>query len=152
MFIPWTDFDRNIAWMDELRRQMGRLMEEFDTEGGGFASEGLMSSRAWPRARLLDAGANLVLKAELPGLKDKDLKLSIHDNVLTLSGTRPAYEPEGYTVHRHERAAIQFSRSFPLPVRVNSEKTSAEVQNGILSVTLPKHAESLPREISVKVG
>jgi hypothetical protein len=60
--------------------------------------------------------------------------------------------PEGYSAHRQERPAVRFSRSFALPCRVNPEKATAAVKNGILTVTLEKAADAMPRQIAVKAS
>jgi HSP20 family protein len=69
-----------------------------------------------------------------------------------VSGERRVQTPEGYSAHRQERAAINFSRSFALPCRVNADRTSASVKNGILTVTLEKAADAMPRQIAIKAA
>lgn len=141
MFTPWNDFDRTFAFMDELRRRM------FET---GLADD--TGYEGWPRAAIYDAGEELMVKAELPGVAEKSLNLSIHEDVLTVSGERPVNQLEGYARHRSERATTRFSRSFTLPNRVDVERTSAELKDGILTVRLPKHPESKPRQINVRAS
>lgn len=145
MFTQWADFDRTFAVLDELRRGLERTV---DDDFLGAYGAGLSSS--WPRTAIYDLGEELVLKAELPGLAQNSLNLSIHEGVLTLTGERPAQPMEGYAAHRKERGALKFSRSFPLPQRVDAERANAQLDHGILTVTLPKHPESKPRQISVR--
>ncbi|MCK6588252.1 MAG: Hsp20/alpha crystallin family protein, partial [Polyangiaceae bacterium] len=71
-------------------------------------------------------------------------------DVLTLKGERKSDAPQGYTAHRRERAPIQFARSFSLPCRVDLEKTSAVVKDGLLTVTMAKAPEAQPRQIQVQ--
>ena len=85
-----------------------------------------------------------------PGLSDKDVTLSLNQDVLTLAGKRGADAPKGYSVHRQERAALQFSRSVALPCKVDPEKATAAMKNGVLTVTLGKVAEAQPRRIAVR--
>jgi HSP20 family protein len=144
MFTAWADLDRTFSTLDELRRRIERTFED-ESYGAGL-------SPSWPRAAIYDTGNELVLKAELPGLTHQNLNLSIHEGVLTLSGERPAQEMEGYAAHRRERHALKFSRSFSLPTRVDAEKTAAMLKDGVLTVTLPKHPESKPRQIAVRAN
>jgi HSP20 family protein len=99
---------------------------------------------------VFDDGASVVVKADVPGLTNDDLGITLHDGVLSITGKRKDDAPEGYTVHRRERGAYELSRSFRLPVKVDAEKTTAEVKNGVLTVTLAKAVEAQPRRIAVR--
>jgi HSP20 family protein len=145
MFGSWNDLERTFAVMDEMRRNMEQAYREqdapaFETAGG------------WPRLSLWDEGKNLVMKADVPGLTDKDVELQLTQDVLTVSGQRRSDAPEGYSVHRQERFPARFSRSFTLPVKVDGEKITASLKDGVLTVTLPKAPESQPRQITVKTA
>jgi len=145
----WNDFDDVFSAMSELRERMDRVFDE--AFGGRFWDQPLpFSAATWPRANLVDAGSNLILTAEVPGLSEKDVQLTLNQDVLTIRGERNVQAPEGYTVHRQERSAVKFSRSFALPCRVDAERTSATVKNGILTVMLEKAAEAKARQIAVK--
>ncbi len=144
-----SDLDRTFAAMDELRR---RLFEDYEVPAraslrGEF--DQLPRHTSGPRIHPFDTGAALVVKAELPGLTEKDVQISLNQDVLTLSGERKSDAPEGYLVHRKERSAVRFSRSFTLPSKVDPEKTSAVLKNGVLTLTLNKAAEAQPRQIAV---
>lgn len=139
----WRDIDRTFAMMDELRARMDHLYGDL---GEPRAAAGV------PRISLFDAGAAFTLAVEAPGLTEKDIQLTINQDVLTLSGERKADAPEGYSVHRRERAPFKFSRSFTLPCRINAEATTAELKNGILTVTLTKAADAQPKQIAVKAS
>jgi len=148
MFGPFAEFDRSFAALDELRRRMDRIWEDFDT---GYDAQ-TAASAVWPRANLVDTGAELVIYAEVPGLGDKDLQITLTHDTLTLRGERKATVPEGYSVHRQERGNLTFQRSFGLPTRVDVDKVSALVKHGVLTITLPKAAEVRPRQITVKAS
>jgi HSP20 family protein len=139
-------FERTLADFDSVRREMNRLFD------GNYRQSRAARSVGWPRIALFDQGANLVVRAELPGLNEKDVNLSIDQGVLTLRGERSAPPPEGYSVHRQERAHYRFARSFTLPCKVDVEKTKAALENGVLTVTLPKAPEEQPRQIAVRAS
>jgi HSP20 family protein len=109
-----------------------------------------MWSGRFPRLSFADTGAGLVLEADLPGLGEKDVQLSIHQEVLTISGERKQDAPPGSYVHRQERRPVRFSRSFALPCKVDPEKSTASLKNGVLTLTLAKASEAQPRQITVK--
>jgi HSP20 family protein len=143
----WSDVDDMFSTMSQLRQYMDRV---FDEGGADRTRPFSQLAGSWPRANISDSGSNVVLTAELPGLSEKDVKLSLHQDVLTISGKRATEAPTGYSVHRMERPSIEFSRSFTLPCRVNADRTTAVVRNGILTVTLEKASDAMPRQITVK--
>jgi HSP20 family protein len=143
MFGSWNDFERTFAAMDELRRTVEQAWR--DEESAPY-----QRATGWPRVSLWDEGSNLVLKADLPGLTDKEVQLQLTQDVLTVTGERRADAPEGYSVHRQERLPARFSRSFQLPVKVDGAGITASLKDGVLTVTMPKAPESQPRQITVK--
>jgi HSP20 family protein len=150
MYLRWNDFDRTLSVMEDLRRRMDAA---FNAQDQGREQAGLLGyggGSQWPNVTAWDAGQNLVLTADVPGMSDKDVQLSIHQDVLTLSGERSAEPPEGYTAERVERGRVKFSRSFSLPTRVDPDKVTAEVKAGVLTVIMPKHPDAQPRKIAVK--
>ena len=94
-----------------------------------------------------------LVKAELPELKKEEIKINVHDNVLSISGERQ-YEKEekGKKYHRVERAYGSFMRSFTLPEDADGSKVSAEYKDGVLNVRLPKSEKARPKSIEVKVS
>ena len=105
-----------------------------------------------PSVDIMEKDGNLVLRAELPGLTEKEIELKIEGNILTLKGERKMEsEDEKGTYHRVESCYGSFTRSFRLPETVDSEKINAEYKNGILKVTIPQKPEVKPREIPVSV-
>lgn len=154
----WSDIDRTLDMMDEMRRRMDWIFTEPERGRTRPAFRALFDDAerparapsAWPAVNLFDTGNSLVLEADVPGLSDKELYLSVQDDVLTLKGERKSDAPQGYAAHRRERAPIQFARSFALPCRVDFEKTSATVKDGVLTVTMAKAPEAQPRQIQVQ--
>ena len=161
MLMRFGDVNRTFATMDELRRKMDRLFDEYDSRGGSWPRasfffepfEAAASPRTvatWPRLSVYDRGNTLVIAADVPGMKESDLKLEIDQDVLTLSGERKADVPEGYAIHKKERAPVKFSRSVALPCKVDAEKAIAVLKDGVLTLTLAKSPEAQPRQIAVK--
>jgi HSP20 family protein len=94
----------------------------------------------------------IVLRAELPGLKREDLDIRVENNTLTLRGERKRdTEVKQESYHRVERSYGSFSRSFSLPTTVDTEKVSAAFTDGVLTITLPMREEAKPRQIQVQV-
>ena len=94
----------------------------------------------------------IVLRAELPGLKREDIDIRVENNTLTLRGERKRdAEVKQESYHRVERIYGAFSRSFSLPTTVNTEKVSATFTDGVLTITLPFREEARPRQIQVQV-
>lgn len=94
----------------------------------------------------------IVLRAELPGLKREDIDIRVENNTLTLRGERKHdAEVKQESYHRVERSYGSFSRSFSLPATVNTEKVSATFTDGVLTITLPLREEAKPRQIQVQV-
>ena len=151
MFSRFSDASRDFALLDEFRRRMDRVWEDIDPSWpANPANARAHSSSAWPRVNLYDGGSNLVLKADVPGLSEKDVHVTLNESGVSISGERKVAPPEGYSAHRQERSSISFSRSFTLPCKVNPEQTQASVKNGVLTVTLAKAPEAQPRQIAVQ--
>lgn len=144
MLTRWNDYDRSFAMLDELRRRMDSLLSDWDR--GGLAT----GAAGWPRVNLYDADSQVVLEAELPGVNKDDLDIQVTRDGLALSGKRAVEVPEGYSVHRRERGAIQFARSFTLRDKVDPEKVKAELKDGVLTLTLEKAPEAQPRKIALR--
>lgn len=143
----WNDWalpnlGRTLAELDALRREMDRVFD-------GQAPERRDSAR-FARMGLFDRGPQLVLRAELPGVAHKDIDVTVDQGVLTVRGERKLTAPTGYSAHRRERGEMSFARSFNLPCRVDAEKISAQLADGVLTVTLPKAEEEKPRAIAVR--
>jgi HSP20 family protein len=93
----------------------------------------------------------IVLEAELPGMKRDDFELSVENNVITLRGERQFEKnDDSDNYHRVERSYGSFTRSFTLPQTVSADGATAEYRNGVLRVTLPKREETKARRIEVK--
>jgi len=151
MFPRFGDVNRDFALLDEFRRRMDRVWEDIDPSWpANPAPTGTRANSAWPRVNLYDGGSTLVLKADVPGLSEKDVRVTLNESGLSIAGERTVAPPEGYSAHRQERASFGFSRSLTLPCKVNPEQAQASVKNGVLTVTLAKAPEAQPRQIAVQ--
>ncbi len=147
MWTAISDFDRMFGAMDLLRSRMNRLFTDFDRS----YSEGYRwrLGDGSPRTNLYDNGDRFVLKAEVAGLEKEDLKVKIQGNYLELSGSRKADAPEGYESHRVERGALTFTRSFTLPDDIDVEKADAALEDGVLTLSLPKAEAAKPKQVTI---
>ncbi|HEY4107220.1 MAG TPA: Hsp20/alpha crystallin family protein [Polyangiaceae bacterium] len=127
-----------------LRRELDRLFGDLE-RAPSFGSY-------TPQVSFEDAGEALKLRAELPGLTEKDIEISVTANALSLKASRKVELPEGYTAHRRERSSFSFAQSWELPARVDPEKVEASLKQGVLTLTLPKAAEVLPKKVAVNVA
>jgi HSP20 family protein len=118
-----------------------------------FAAPSLETRDSWtPAVDILEKDGNLVLRAELPGINEKEIDLKLEGNLLTLRGEKKMEKDEEKdNYHRVERYHGLFSRSFRLPDTVDRDKIKAEYKNGVLTVTIPQKPEVQPREIPVGV-
>ncbi len=101
---------------------------------------------------LEDRGEELVLTAQVPGLGEKDIDLSITGDSVVLRGRRVITVPEGYTATMRERNNFTVQRAYRLPTLIDADRAEATLKHGVLTVTLPKAAEARPRTINVRAS
>ena len=106
-----------------------------------------------PLADITEDDKEYVIKAELPDVKKEDVKVSVQNGVLTISGERKfEKEEKKKKYHRVERSYGSFVRSFTLPDQADSSKVKAEFKNGMLTVRVPKNEKAKPKQIEVNVA
>ena len=116
-----------------------------------FDDEGIARGSWSPNVDIYENKDQIVLEAELPGMKREDFDVSVENNIITLRGERHFEKKEDSdNYHRVERAYGSFTRSFTLPNTVSSEGASADYSNGVLRVTIPKREETKARRIEIK--
>jgi HSP20 family protein len=131
---------------------VGRLVETFFNDFPFWGSLDETRDKWVPSVDVLEKNGDLILRAEMPGMTEKDIDLRIEGDTLTLKGERKMEnEDKKSNYHRVESFYGSFTRSFRLPDSVDYDKVSAEYKNGVLTVTLPKKPEVKPREIPVAV-
>ena len=142
----WKPFRDMITIQDDMSRFFedffGRPMEKTEW------SEGVWH----PSVDISENKDNLIIQAEMPGMNKEDVKISIHDNILTLKGEKKQEKEEKEeNYHRVERSYGSFCRSFMLPASVKADKVKAAYKDGVLNVILPKTEEAKPKEIPIAV-
>jgi HSP20 family protein len=129
-------------------RDMNRLFNTFFQPPTGTVM------RRWsPAMDLVETDDHYVLRADLPGVAEGDVKIELDDNVLKISGERKSAHKEakeGY--YRVERAYGSFSRSLTLPEGVDADSISANFDRGVLEVKVPKPEQRKPRKVEISVG
>jgi len=128
--------------VSSLRRELDRLFGDLE-RAPAFAAASA------PAVTFSETGEALTLRAELPGLSEKELDISVTANVLTVKAARKVEAPEGYAAHRRERQSFSFTQSYELPTRIDPEKVQASLKQGVLTLTLPKAAEAQPKRVTV---
>lgn len=104
-----------------------------------------------PAVDIFEDKESIQVRAELPGVKNDDVKIDVENNILTLHGERKLEnEDKRDNYHRVERFYGSFTRQFMLPRTVDAEHIDARLESGVLTVRLPKKAEVKPRSITVK--
>jgi HSP20 family protein len=142
-------------WMhpfDSFRQEMNKLMDSFfqgsllrpfDTRVEGFT----------PRVDVVDTGEGIKVVAELPGMDDKDIEVSLTGDALTIKGEKKEEKEEkGKDYYRSERSFGSFTRTVPIPEGIDAEAVAASFKKGVLTVTMPKTKQAIKdaKKISVK--
>jgi HSP20 family protein len=134
-----------------VQSEMNRLFNTFFDSPSAGAKTPL---RRWiPAMDVVESGDEFVLRADLPGLSDKDVNIELEDNVLTISGQRKAEHEErkeGY--YRLERSSGAFTRALTLPEGVDADAIQANFDNGVLEVRIPKPEQHKPRKVQISLG
>lgn len=145
-----------VRWeqVEGVNRIQSRINELFeDTFGRARVQQGAGTGVWYPPVDILESKDSYIIRAELPGMRNEDLKTEVNEGMLTLSGERKFEEPaDGVEYHRVERVARKFSRSFYLPQTVKQDSIKATYRDGILEVQVPKAEEAKPRQIAISLN
>ena len=134
----------------ELEDVQNRLSRLFGRRPNG--REEVTLADWMPLADITEDDKEYLIKAELPDVKKEDVKVTVENGVLTISGERKfEKEEKKKKYHRVERAYGSFMRSFSLPDQADASKVKAEFKNGMLTVHLPKSEKAKPKQIEVNV-
>ena len=133
---------------DELHRIKQQLDQMVDGTTAPYQRAG---AGVFPLINLTENKDSYLVRAELPGVKGEELELQVTANNLAISGERKIAEvEEGARFHRKEREAGRFSRMIGLPGDIDPDKVDARLDNGILTVVVPKAEAAKPKQITVK--
>lgn len=136
--------------LEDMQRRLfgGAFLKDFNV-----GNEALARTEWAPAVDIAETPEAYTLHAELPAMKKEDIKLSVADGVLTLTGERKLErEEKNKTYHRVERSYGRFQRSFTLPTAVDETKVAATYDNGVLNVLIPKAAPPPPKTKEIKIG
>jgi len=141
----------------ELNSLQDRVNQLFNQTFGGFEKFGfeqpLTSENFLPPVDIFEDEHNITMQAEIPGVKQEDLNITLENNVLTITGERKfQHEEKKENFHRMERRFGKFTRSFTLPASVDAENVIANFENGLLNITLPKREEFKAKQITIGVN
>jgi HSP20 family protein len=142
----WPTFGR----LSDLRDEIDRLFEAPLGELGRTASV----FGGWtPTIDIYEDKENVVVKAELAGMKKEDIEVTLHESTLSIAGERKTEKKvDEAGLYRSERYVGRFQRAVTLPTPVDGAKVKAEYKDGVLTVTLPKTEEAKPKQIDVSVS
>lgn len=147
----WRREEDPFGLLKSFRDEMDRLFEDFFTP---WRRRSLLPTEAvWtPELDVYEDENEVVVTADVPGLKPEEIDISISGNTLTIRGEKKREEEKkGKNYYRLERSHGSFSRSVELPVSVDTKKISATYKNGVLEVTLPKVEEAKPKKVKIEV-
>jgi HSP20 family protein len=144
-----------IRELEDMRKDLDKLFEEFayPVIRGRFQPQRVATGMIVPNVEMFDRKAEIVVKAELPGVGKDDIDLTITKEALTIKGEvkkEGEFKEEDY--YLSERRYGSFSRTLPLPVEIDSSKVTAHFRNGILEIVLPKKEDIKPQEIKVDIN
>lgn len=151
---PFSSLNRWNPWreIDDIQRRFASLLD-IPARGNGGDSEQITISEWSPSVDIVEDDKEFVVKAELPEVKKEDVKVSVEDGVLTITGERKFQKEEkNKRYHRIERSYGNFTRSFTLPEAVKADKVAADFKDGVLHVHLPKDESAQPKAIEIKVS
>jgi HSP20 family protein len=141
--------------MFALQNRVNSLFQEFNRGQGGQGGEtdALATAAFVPAVDIYEDEHKIVLKLEVPGMKQEDLDIRFENNTLTVRGERKfEKEEKEENFHRIERRYGSFYRAFTVPNTINTEGIKADYEAGVLRIELEKRAEAKPKQIKVQVG
>lgn len=144
--------ERDIEPLRLLREDPFRLMREW-LEGAPVLGRGFVPAAGVfnPDFELKETKDSYIVRADVPGVKEDDIDISVTGNRVTISGKRESErKEEGEQFHLYERSFGSFSRAFTMPDDVDMDRIDAKCESGVLTLAVPKKAESQPKKISLK--
>jgi HSP20 family protein len=137
--------------LNDFRTLQARFFEPFF--GRFNYLDDAMASGTWaPPVDVAEEQDKILVKVEVPGMEEKDLRINYEDGLLTVSGERQFERRDDRNYHRIERTYGSFTRSFSLPRSIDGSAIAAHYRNGILEIEIPKKEEAKPRQIQINAG
>jgi len=149
----WSPFKE----IDKMSKDMDRLWDQVFPTSRRFLRElpvkAIMARKTTPPAiDIIERPEAIIVKAELPGVEKDNIDISLQENRLTISGNiEKDKEEKKEDFYYSERSYTSYSRSIDIPCRVNAERITAKLKNGILTVTMPKAEDVKAKKITVEV-
>lgn len=143
----WTPFSD----LAVLQNRLNSIFNDFNAPEG--RAESLAQGSFVPAVDVYDDAQKIVLKLDVPGIKQEDLDIRLENQTLTVKGERKfEKEEKEENFHRIERRYGSFMRSFTLPQTADPEKVSADYKDGVLQIEIAKKSEAQPKQIKVGIG
>lgn len=133
--------------LENIQNQLNRFLEPFTR----MADEDLVSGAWVPPVDVAETQEKIIVRAEVPGMKQQDIQIEFENGLLSIRGERKLVKEEGVTFHRVERTFGNFSRSFTLPRTIDPERISATYRDGVLEIEVLKKEEAKPKQIRIEV-
>jgi HSP20 family protein len=130
-------------------RELRRLQNEMD-RFLALAPERTSTAGGFPAVNVYAGRDGIAIIAELPGVEKEDLEIQAHQDALTLRGTRRPSSEQADAYHRRERRSGNFTRTLQLPFRVDPDRIEAQLENGVLRLSLSRPEEDKPRRIEIR--
>ena len=147
-FVPFRSTLSDVA---VLQNRLNSIFQDFARPEGG--QESLMAGNFVPAVDVYEDEQKLVLKLEVPGVKQEDLDIQVENQTLTVRGQRKfEAEEKEENFHRIERRFGSFVRSFTLPLTVDTGSVTAKYENGVLAVQLAKKEAAKPKQVKIEIG
>jgi len=137
--------------LDELNKRLSMMYGRAPVRKDSEKEEAMTVAEWAPLVDILEEDKEYLIKAELPEVKREDVKVTVEEGVLTVSGERKfEKEEKGKKYHRVERAYGRYARSFTLPQELDEAKAEAKFRDGVLELTLPKKAAAARKAIAIQ--
>ncbi|PIR21736.1 MAG: molecular chaperone [Deltaproteobacteria bacterium CG11_big_fil_rev_8_21_14_0_20_45_16] len=151
---PWVDESQITQKFDRpfhsLQREMNRMLDQFLSEDYPVNWTG--KNGFSPSVDVSENKDCFMIRVELPGVKDDDVKVSFHDNILSIQGEkRFEKEEKDEDMLRYERQYGSFYRSIPFPVQIDDSKLKAKLKDGVLKITLPKTPAAIAKSKNIQI-
>ena len=149
-FVPFRSPLEGVAI---LQNRLNSIFNDYASSNSELQNESLSAGNFIPPVDIYEDVHKLVLRLEVPGIPQEDLQINLENQTLTVKGERKFVQDEKEeNFHRIERRFGSFVRSFTLPATIEADSVQANVENGILSVTLQKKEAAKPKQVKIEIG